>query len=135
MSFKGNLSLLKASDGTPAVDMSVALVTSPFPTVIGEYASLQIAAPNGPVGTWSLEESDDYDTADTVGTIPAYNAMWDAFPSAYMSSPTQPAGTGAVVTTMAAIATCAFRRAKWTPSSGGAGILPTKIKAVVGSAL
>lgn len=132
MAFKGTLSLFKASDGTAAVDMQVALVSAPFQTVPGEYASIQIATPNGPVGIWSIEDSND---SEGVGTIPAYNGMWDTFPTAYMSTPTQPAGTGAVVTTMCAIATCSFRRAKWTPSSGGTAILPTKLKATRGSTL
>jgi hypothetical protein len=126
------LALLKLSDGTAAVDMQVPLVTEPFQSVVGEYTSFQIATPNGPVGTWSIEDSNDTTVS---GGAPAYNGMWDPFPTAFMSSATQPAGGGAVVTTITAMATCAFRRAKWTPSSGGTGVLPTKIKAVRGGVL
>jgi hypothetical protein len=132
MAFKGTLALFKLSDGTAAVDMQVALVSAPFPTVPGEVASVQIATPDGPVGSSSVEDSND---SAGVGVVPAYNGKWDPYPTAYMSSPTQPADSGDVITTIAVPATCAYRRAKWTPSSGGTAILPTMLRAVQGSTL
>ena len=51
------LSLFKASDGTAAVDMSVALVSEPIPTAPGGYASMTAITPAGPSGTWSAEDT------------------------------------------------------------------------------
>lgn len=114
------LSLFKASDGTAAVDMSVALVTEPIPTAPGGYASMTAITPAGPSGTWSAEDTDVFSPDPTA-------AGWDAFPSDLMSStPTQPAGSGAT-TRICAFCTGSYRRYKWTPSSGGTDILPTAL--------
>lgn len=123
-----SLTLYKASDGTAAVDMSVGLVSSALPTVVGRYASFQIVTPTGVAGTWSVE--------DTNTAMPGpLSAGWDPFPAGnYSSSASQPTGSGAT-TTLCTFATCTSKRLRWTPTSGGTGIMPTSILGARGGAL
>ena len=112
------LTLYIASTGAAAVDMSVALVTEAVPTAPGSYASATLITPAGPSGTWSAEDTDVFNPG-------VLTPGWDAFPSSLMSSEaTQPAGAGAT-TRLCAFCTGSYRRYKWTPSSGGDGVLPT----------
>lgn len=123
------VSWYKASDGTAAVDMQVALVTQWFRCGARDRPSFQTKTPAGPVGSYSLEFSDE-DMRKLETTTPD---MVNAFPTAAMAAaPTQPSG-GAIVTTMISVDSIGeWFRGRWDPTVGqeatGEGHLPTKTK-------
>ena len=124
------ISLVVLATGQPAADLSQVCVTvEKISSEPGQdFVSFQVVTPAGVAGSWSVEDTND--------EPPMYNgAAWDPFPSDdYSSTPTQPSGGGSpCVTTILSIATCQYKRLKWTPTSGGGGTLPTSIRVTKGA--
>ena len=108
---------LKASDGTAAVDMQVALVTPWVSVGNKDRPSVQNIWGAGPVGAFSLQFTNVPD--------PVYNSAATDYPAAALgTTPTQPSGAADnAIIAVDAIGQCV--RAAYTPTSGGTGILPT----------
>jgi hypothetical protein len=110
------LQWFKASDGTPAVDMSVALVSQALSSpALGCYFQFVWTSTGSPNGAFGLADSGDGVNFDTVSLGSADQ------------QPTQP--TGAYGHTSITLPVGAWEsptiRATYTPTSGGAGALPT----------
>jgi len=121
------ISWLKASDGTAAVDMQVALITPWIACGPKDRPSLQVSWPDGPVGSFSLE----FSNVKAAGSAPlTYDATPIPYPeSAYLDTPDQPAGTaGDNIFSVDSIGE--YVRGKYTPTEGqeaaGALKLPTE---------
>ena len=112
------LQWFKASDGTPAVDMSVALVSQAISSpALGCYFQFVTPATGSPAGSYGLADSGDGVHFDTIALGSADQA------------PTQPSGTGVAQSTSITLPVGSWEsptiRATWTPTNGGAGALPT----------
>jgi hypothetical protein len=121
------LTWLKASDGTPAVDMQVALVT-PWQSVgVKDRPSFHNIWPAGPIGTFGVQFT-NVGGPVTATNSPPYNASACDYPSAALGTqPTQP--TGAADNAIISVdAIGQFSRSTYTPTPGqtaaGAGKLP-----------
>ena len=117
----------KASDGTDAVDMQVALVTAWQRVGNKDRPSYDNNWPAGPVGTFALEFTN-------APMNPAYSDPGKAVPTAaYDVAPTQPTGA-ADYNLIAAEGRGEFSRETYTPTPGqtaaGAGKLPTTFLAL-----
>lgn len=108
---------LKASDGSAAVDMQVALVTEWVSVGPKDRPSIQNIWGAGPVGAFSLQFTNVPD--------PAYSSSACDYPAAGLgTAPTQPSGA-ADNAIIAVDAIGQSVRAIYTPTSGGTGLLPT----------
>jgi hypothetical protein len=115
---KVTLQWFKASDGTPAVDMSVALVSQAISSpALGCYFQFVTPATGSPSGAYGLADSGDGVNFDTITLGSADQA------------PTQPTGNGVAQSTSITLPVGAWLaptiRATYAPTSGGAGALPT----------
>ena len=105
-----SLNWFKVSDGTPATDMSVAMVSQPLATT-----QLKISfqfwwpATGSPTGNLGFQESSDQSHWDTASLGSADQG------------PTQPAGTASSTTIDISEFPATFARATYTPTSGGTG--------------
>jgi hypothetical protein len=121
------VSLLVLATGQPATDLAQVCVTADLGAhAPGSYVSYQVVTPAGVAGVWSVEDSAD--------NPPTLAGNWDAFPAdSYSSTPTQPSGGGSpCITTLLTLATCPYKRLKWTPTSGGSGKAVTSIRLTKG---
>jgi hypothetical protein len=104
--------------GAAAEDMSVIIVGEWVRTPIDDPVSFQLAWDGAATGTWTIEGTNRPNPEVTETQV-------DTYPSAsYSGDPSQPAGA-AGSTTIKITACNAYHRPKFTPSSGGTGVVAT----------